>query len=573
VNAELQNALQQANALAGQGQFAAAETHYRRARALDPKDLRAALGHGHALRMLGRPGEARDVFAAAIAIKPDLADSHHGLALACQEIPDLAAAEAAYRSTLRLQPDALPAAVGLAEVLNLQGRPDDALSLLAPLDSSNPPGRAALEQARGTARLLKEDYGTALAHFERALAAAPNHPKAAHARAVALQHLGRMEEALSAFRKIITDSPANLAAHQGFNDVLRRLKRDGEFLQSYDEAARRMPSVPHFAIAKAQFLVRDGRTEDAIAHYDRALAITPDHPLAQQGKAEALLKLGQPGAAIDFYERMLQQTDGAAEMLTNLAGAYLMAREAGKAEAAAAQAMARDPTDQVALAALGTAWRLRNDPREKDLNRYDEFVQTIDLEPPQGYADMESFNRDLNAWLDTQHSDSREPIDQSLRGGTQTLGNIFATGHDLVRKLQGRIDEAIARFIAGLPDEARHPFLGRRSGGFAFAGAWSSRLSDRGFHANHLHPGGWISSAYYVALPDVVANGDQKQGWLQFGEPSYDVGLEAPVRRAVQPKVGRLVLFPSYMWHGTVPFRAPRSRTTIAFDVVPKPGH
>jgi len=29
------------------------------------------------------------------------------------------------------------------------------------------------------------------------------------------------------------------------------------------------------------------------------------------------------------------------------------------------------------------------------------------------------------------------------------------------------------------------------------------------------------------------------------------------------------VLFPSYMWHGTVPFRAPQNRTTVAFDVVP----
>jgi hypothetical protein len=41
------------------------------------------------------------------------------------------------------------------------------------------------------------------------------------------------------------------------------------------------------------------------------------------------------------------------------------------------------------------------------------------------------------------------------------------------------------------------------------------------------------------------------------------------VRRAVQPKIGRLVLFPSYFWHGTVAFRAPQSRTTIAFDAVP----
>jgi hypothetical protein len=72
-------------------------------------------------------------------------------------------------------------------------------------------------------------------------------------------------------------------------------------------------------------------------------------------------------------------------------------------------------------------------------------------------------------------------------------------------------------------------------------------------------------------LPDAVAGEEQKQGWIKFGEPSFEAGLKDPVRRAIQPKPGRLVLFPSYMWHGTVPFRDARARTTIAFDAVPQP--
>jgi hypothetical protein len=37
----------------------------------------------------------------------------------------------------------------------------------------------------------------------------------------------------------------------------------------------------------------------------------------------------------------------------------------------------------------------------------------------------------------------------------------------------------------------------------------------------------------------------------------------------VKPIVGRLVLFPSFYWHGTVPFASDSDRMTIAFDVVP----
>jgi hypothetical protein len=86
---------------------------------------------------------------------------------------------------------------------------------------------------------------------------------------------------------------------------------------------------------------------------------------------------------------------------------------------------------------------------------------------------------------------------------------------------------------------------------------------------NHLDPEGWISSCYYVTVPEVTKDQDARQGWIKFGEPALGLPLKDPVRRAVQPVPGRLVLFPSYMWHGTTPFHAPALRTTIAFDAVP----
>ena len=129
--------------------------------------------------------------------------------------------------------------------------------------------------------------------------------------------------------------------------------------------------------------------------------------------------------------------------------------------------------------------------------------------------------------------------------------------------------EAISAYIADLPADERHPFLARRGNGFRYAGAWSSLLRDHGFHVNHLHPQGWISSCYYVTVPEETKDTDTRNGWIKFGEPSLAVPLENAVRHAVQPVPGRLVLFPSYMWHGTVPLRAASARTTIAFDALP----
>jgi tetratricopeptide (TPR) repeat protein len=418
--------------------------------------------------------------------------------------------------------------------------------------------------------MAQEKHQEALAHFDKVLALQPGNPQAAHARAGALQNLGREEEALAILRDTVRAQPANIAAHHDLNQLLYRMGRDQEFLHSYDEAGAQFPGTPFFLLAKAALLIRTGRAAEALAQYQQALALTPGDAIVLQGMAMAQLQLGDVTGAIASYEQALQQMPQDGNMRTSLAAAYLMAREPRKAEEQAMEALRLAPADQTALGVLGTAWRLMEDAREQDLNRYDDFIRVFDLEPPPGFHSMADFCGELNQWLTTQHRDQREHMDQSLRGGTQTLGNLFRQGrYPLVDALRLRIEDAVRRYIDELPRDEHHPFLRRRGRDFRFAGSWSSRLSDAGFHVNHLHPAGWISSAFYVALPETMRDGANQEGWIKFGEPAYDVGLKEPVRRTVQPKVGRLVLFPSYMWHGTIPFHAPQTRTTVAFDVIP----
>ena len=99
-------------------------------------------------------------------------------------------------------------------------------------------------------------------------------------------------------------------------------------------------------------------------------------------------------------------------------------------------------------------------------------------------------------------------------------------------------------------------------------GCWSVRLGKEGYHVNHVHPEGWISSAYYAEVPPEVEDTETKSGWIKFGEPRFFVPNATP-GKTVQPTAGTLVLFPSYMWHGTTPIRGSDPRMTIAFDVVP----
>jgi ectoine hydroxylase-related dioxygenase (phytanoyl-CoA dioxygenase family) len=98
-----------------------------------------------------------------------------------------------------------------------------------------------------------------------------------------------------------------------------------------------------------------------------------------------------------------------------------------------------------------------------------------------------------------------------------------------------------------------------------FAGSWSVRLSGKGYHSSHTHVLGWISSAFYVALPD--APGDAPSGFLALGAPPPELDLGLAPYRHVEPRPGRLVLFPSYLWHATEQFQS-GERITMAFDAM-----
>jgi hypothetical protein len=122
-------------------------------------------------------------------------------------------------------------------------------------------------------------------------------------------------------------------------------------------------------------------------------------------------------------------------------------------------------------------------------------------------------------------------------------------------------------YVRSIEVDENHPLNSRGRAAVALKGCWSVELHGRGYHVNHVHPEGWISSAYYVKTPASTADAARKHGWIKFGESALPLPA-VTAEHAVEPRPGRLVLFPSYMWHGTNPVLDDEERLTVAFDAV-----
>ncbi|HEY0625891.1 MAG TPA: putative 2OG-Fe(II) oxygenase, partial [Allosphingosinicella sp.] len=211
------------------------------------------------------------------------------------------------------------------------------------------------------------------------------------------------------------------------------------------------------------------------------------------------------------------------------------------------------------------AWRLTADARADWLDAHGALVSVLDIR-----EDLPPLDQ-LRNHLRGLHRAKGEYLDQSVRGGTQTDGPLLSRIEPEIRTTREAILKAVRKYVSELsPIDPAHPLLGhRRDRRPRFAGSWSVRLRGEGHHANHVHPQGWISSALYISLPERTGgSGDETAGWLTLGKPQESLGIDLPATRLIEPREGQLVLFPSWMWHGTLPFPE-GERLTIAFDVAP----
>lgn len=555
-----------------QGRMTEAEDQYRRSLAVLPNQPHVHHNLGKVLRSQGRFAEAVTEQRVAVSLKPNYAEAHLDLAIALSDAGDHDAALKSCRDALRIQPNFLLAKQTMAAELCAVDRPAEAERLMRAalaLGVRNPRQKAALEHNLAIALKQQRHYAHALSLFDSARQAVPEMPFVDYNRASTLQQIGRMAEAVDSYRVALVRNPLDLAAHRDLNELLYRLGDDDGFLRSYDEASLLYPDVGELPLHKGNFLYLKGEFESARECFERAKAFLPDSVTPHDGLALALARLDRFGPAIAEHRRVVEMEPENSHGWRNYAQTLLAAGNAKTALMAAERAVAIEPDSQIALAVWGLALRVTGDPREIGMNDTDNLVRVYEVGVPDGYTSMEAFNRDLNLYLDRLHLDRRECIDQTLRTGTQTLDNLFGAGHDLVERLRARIDDAIADYVSRMGADETHPLYRRRKDKFGYAASWSSRLHDCGFHTNHVHPKGWISSAYYVSIPESAENEERKEGWIKFGEPNLPFGIEHSVRRTIRPEPGLLVLFPSYMWHGTIPFHSAQSRTTIAFDAVP----
>ncbi|WP_460315118.1 2OG-Fe(II) oxygenase family protein [Aliiglaciecola aliphaticivorans] len=582
------------------GQFEQALNHFMILKKVGIKDFRLSRAMGSAYERLGNNTEAKSYFSESLLLNPKQPDLYYALGKIaflskafdqainyfkqCLKfdnknpqvwlklsqsyfyLDDLDSAEQGFLNCESLQPNALDAKLGRSRILQKRNEIDKAEILLVSLQKAEPNNLRVISEL---AWMKKEQgqYQQAADLFHKRLTIDGNNPEFYEDLALVYLDLNLPSQALDTLKVGLEKSPQNRKLNQLLSALKYEMNDDNHLSHYRSQAIDKMPDeliVDYIVgLVKVNELALAKQLVDELHTHENKKAVAKNLQLIlweKEHRYEAIVDVYMDKIASNIT---LSQSEN-----EKLAKAYLALGDNQKANTLIDTMLRVAPDDQLIWALKTTALRQLQSPEYDRLCDYENMVFEQPLLLPKQYKNIEQFSLGLRAALNEIHVSQRNPLDQSLRHGTQTMGNLFAHQIPVIQELRAALKKTIDSLLAGLSPDPNHPFFKHAGKAIDFSANWSVKLSNKGFHVSHVHPKGWLSSAFYVSLPSVIDD-TSKQGWLYFGKPGIELPNTLTARKWIKPEIGHLVLFPSYFWHGTEPFDDSQERMSVAFDLLP----
>jgi len=549
------------------GEMSTAEKAFKRCIRINTKACGAYNNLGNLFIQTKNIEKAIKCYKDAIRINPTFIDAIYNLGITYLEKNDFVLAEKELLRTLKLKPDHASCLASLGHLYQKQEQYKQAIDYYDQaliLDSN----LVLAIQNKAVIFKIQERYDDAIELFKKVLTINPTIADAYQNLGSTYASIGNTDLAIENFNKAVQFEPLNPSHHHWLNQFLWSVG-DENFLTSYHKIIKASPESYNLRRELAYKLTLAERFDEAREQLELLTSQDSKTPMNYKLLGTLLRKQEDFEGAVNSHLQAVKLEPNNIILQEELATSYLSCGDGKTALKIIDRLIGKNKIHQGYWALKATALRIINSDEYHYLHDYEKLVLVTKIETPDGFQSLEEFNIALADELKQYHLNTEHPLDQSLMYGTQSIGDLFANPKGLLKKLKAAFDEQTMAFLKQLPEDPAHPVLSRNKHTFSYTGTWSVMLRNSGFHRNHFHSHGWYSGPYYCALPDIIKDEEQKQGWVKFGEPGFNTTVPLPPDLIVKPEIGMMVRFPSYMWHGTNAFNTDETRLVVALDFEP----
>ena len=357
--------------------------------------------------------------------------------------------------------------------------------------------------------------------------------------------------------------PNDMAVRLRLADALMKCDQFGEAGDIYAAALRESPREFSAWAKLAQCLTRLGRADEALAICLQGQTAGPAADIYSE-QAEAFAQLGRRAEARTARLAALALDDDLPAVVFRMLMALARKADGGPLLALCDELPVAYGRGAVALAhralALSKLGRTEDARQLVDIHQH---VSIAHFEPPAGFGGLEAFNAEIaKAILNDPPTPTKRKEGVNIEYDQEMDRNVaFLALREFVT---GQIEAYLDRFDETGLDQVMPP---RPEAGMLLCA--NTVLRGDGANGQHIHKRGYVSSVYYVSVPETDP-GDIRGSLLLGPCDRYSGGHVACWgARHIKPQPGMLVIFPSHHFHDVVPTRSQEVRISIPADLVP----
>ena len=508
------------------------------------------------------------------------------------ELEQIEPAIASYKTATEYQPEWATAFILLGQLYSSQKNSNQAIECLKraiDLQPDDPDLYAAL----GAEFIKNGDFDGAIDYFDKNTKQDPNSSFILSLLGDAYNSKADHRSAIDYYTQALELEPGDAITHFNMGNAFQAMGNYTAAIESYQQTININPYFTEVFINLGVAQKDKGDTTTAIKTFKRVLKIDPNCADAYYNMGNVLGSIGDHKAALDSFEEAIKIRSDYTEAYLDMGeiyftlGDYQCARNCFNnvnCQYAIAKSVEclfflnqhdefdnvldtltkTDPTN-IRVAAISSF--AANQRKQENVYPFCkdpiELVNFSNLK--HHFSNPKKFITNILDEMDKKDT-SWEPKNKTTKAGFQTSGNIFDKSNKTITLLEDIISKELDLYFEKF----------KSSGGVLFdswpkgkdLNGWFVRMVQNGHQSSHIHASGWVSGVLYLKTVKCPIN---NEGAIEFSLQGYNYPIirDNYPRRLHQPIDGEIVMFPSSLFHRTIPVIKDVERSVIAFDLHP----
>ena len=378
--------------------------------------------------------------------------------------------------------------------------------------------------------------------------------------ALGYRYTNNVEAALKIYEDLLRLNPGNFLLSTNLGNLYMAIGKISKAIDCFEVAFKKEPNHVSNLEALAIAYQDTGRNKEAIDCFKKVLELDEGKESARYHLARMLVRLNYYSEAIEHFDK----TNYGLSKSHLLECLYYLG-DKNKFYEHYRELINRKIINPL-MASIGSHASIRFNISNKENPFCSDPFNYI---KKQNITDNNELNDDLiSSILEFHKSGESDPKSQPLlSNGKQSSGNIFLNQRDDIQLLKKILEKKVKNYLKEF-SASNEGFIINWPKNFKIYG-WLVSISSGGKLSPHIHKEGWLSGSLYFKMPSKKT---KNEGNIVFSldGANYPTDGKKFDKKSVDVNKGDQVLFPSSLFHHTIPFKSNEERVTFAFDIIPQ---